>query len=155
MGDSFYPAPSHNALGADSSALSSSPPVPKDPLEKTFPLVALDSRNRLPSPIHPRYTTCASRKMMDHGKPAADFQRVDYEYKKLNAKTHEKRLVEPWHLACVSGQWYLLGYDQERQARRIFVLAGMRNVCSTDRFAGSAGKSGSHSRRCRKGAAKI
>jgi predicted DNA-binding transcriptional regulator YafY len=53
---------------------------------------------------------------------------VQFEYKKLNAKTHEKRLVEPWHLACVSGQWYLLGYDQDRQARRIFVLARMRNV---------------------------
>ena len=38
--------------------------------------------------------------------------------------------VEPWHLACVAGQWYLLGYDQTREARRIFVLARMRNVCS-------------------------
>jgi proteasome accessory factor B len=56
---------------------------------------------------------------------------VQLEYKKLNAKTHEKRLVEPWHLACVSGQWYLLGYDQDRQARRIFVLSRMRNVFST------------------------
>jgi proteasome accessory factor B len=56
---------------------------------------------------------------------------VQFEYKKLNAKTHEKRLVEPWHLACVSGQWYLLGYDQDRQARRIFVLARMRNALIT------------------------
>jgi predicted DNA-binding transcriptional regulator YafY len=58
-------------------------------------------------------------------------QAVQLEYKKLNAKTHEKRLVEPWHLACVSGQWYLLGYDQDRRARRIFVLARMRNVSDT------------------------
>ena len=56
---------------------------------------------------------------------------VQFEYKKLSAKTHERRLVEPWHLACVSGQWYLLGYDENRQARRIFVLARMRNVFST------------------------
>ena len=56
---------------------------------------------------------------------------VQLEYKKLNAQKHEKRLVEPWHLACVSGQWYMLGYDQDRQARRIFVLARMRNVSST------------------------
>jgi predicted DNA-binding transcriptional regulator YafY len=55
---------------------------------------------------------------------------VEFEYRKLDAKTYEKRTVEPWHLACVSGQWYLLGYDQTRQARRIFVLARMRNVCS-------------------------
>ena len=58
---------------------------------------------------------------------------VEFEYKKLDAKAYEKRTVEPWHLACVSGQWYLLGYDQTRGARRIFVLARMRNVCSAKR----------------------
>jgi predicted DNA-binding transcriptional regulator YafY len=58
---------------------------------------------------------------------------VEFEYKKLDAKAYEKRTIEPWHLACVSGQWYLLGYDQTREARRIFVLARMRNVCSAKR----------------------
>jgi predicted DNA-binding transcriptional regulator YafY len=58
---------------------------------------------------------------------------VEFEYKKLDAKAHEQRTVEPWHLACVSGQWYLLGFDQTRKARRIFVLARMRNVCSAKR----------------------
>jgi predicted DNA-binding transcriptional regulator YafY len=58
---------------------------------------------------------------------------VEFDYKKLDAKAYEKRTVEPWHLACVSGQWYLLGYDQTREARRIFVLARMRNVCSAKR----------------------
>src|SRR3984893_8262284 len=58
---------------------------------------------------------------------------VEFEYKKLDAKAYEKRTVEPWHLACVSGQWYLLGYDQTREARRIFVLTRMRNVCSAKR----------------------
>ena len=56
---------------------------------------------------------------------------VEFEYKKLDAKTFEKRRVEPWHLACVSGQWYLLGYDQTRDARRIFVLARIRRVSRT------------------------
>ena len=62
-----------------------------------------------------------------------DEQLVRFEYKKLNAKTYERRLVEPWHLACISGQWYLLGHDQDRQARRIFVLARMANIVSTGR----------------------
>ena len=53
---------------------------------------------------------------------------VEFDYKKLDAKAFEKRAVEPWHLACVSGQWYLLGYDGGRGARRIFVLGRMRNV---------------------------
>ena len=58
---------------------------------------------------------------------------VEFDYKKLDAKAYEKRTVEPWHLACVSGQWYLLGYDQTREARRIFVLTRMRHVCSAKR----------------------
>ena len=53
---------------------------------------------------------------------------VEFDYKKLDAKAFERRSVEPWHLACVSGQWYLLGYDSTRGARRIFVLGRMQNV---------------------------
>jgi proteasome accessory factor B len=58
---------------------------------------------------------------------------VEFGYKKLDAKAFEKRTVEPWHLACVSGQWYLLGYDPSRGARRIFVLGRMQNVSATGR----------------------
>src|ERR1700751_863449 len=53
---------------------------------------------------------------------------VEFDYKKLEAKAFEKRTLEPWHLACVSGQWYLLGYDSGRGARRIFVLGRMQNM---------------------------
>ena len=56
---------------------------------------------------------------------------VAFGYKKLAAKTFEKRTVEPWHLACVAGQWYLLGHDRSRKARRIFVLARMQKVSRT------------------------
>jgi len=56
---------------------------------------------------------------------------VEFGYKKLDAKAFEKRTVEPWHLACVSGQWYLLGHDRTRKARRIFVIARMRRVSPT------------------------
>jgi proteasome accessory factor B len=56
---------------------------------------------------------------------------VEFGYKKLGAKAFEKRTVEPWHLACVSGQWYLLGYDRNRNARRIFVLARIQNFSRT------------------------
>jgi predicted DNA-binding transcriptional regulator YafY len=58
---------------------------------------------------------------------------VEFGYKKLGAKAYEKRTVEPWHLACVSGQWYLLGFDLNRKARRIFVLARMQTVSATVR----------------------
>jgi predicted DNA-binding transcriptional regulator YafY len=63
---------------------------------------------------------------------------VEFGYKKLDSKVFEKRTVEPWHLACVSGQWYLLGHDRNRKARRIFVLARMQKVSRTNqKFSGS------------------
>jgi proteasome accessory factor B len=58
---------------------------------------------------------------------------VQFDYKKLDAKAFERRTVEPWHLACVSGQWYLLGYDTNREARRIFVLGRMQKVSTIAR----------------------
>jgi predicted DNA-binding transcriptional regulator YafY len=53
--------------------------------------------------------------------------------KNFGARNYEKRTVEPWHLACVSGQWYLLAHDLKRNARRVFVLARMRKVERTSR----------------------
>jgi predicted DNA-binding transcriptional regulator YafY len=68
---------------------------------------------------------------------------VEFGYKKLDAKAFEKRTVEPWHLACVSGQWYLLGHDRNRKARRIFVLARMQKVLRTShKFSGSRPEEG-------------
>jgi predicted DNA-binding transcriptional regulator YafY len=37
-------------------------------------------------------------------KAIGDEEAVEFGYKKLDAKAVEKRAVEPWHLACVSGQ---------------------------------------------------
>jgi proteasome accessory factor B len=53
---------------------------------------------------------------------------IRFEYRKLQATRYEDRNIEPWHLACVSGQWYLFGYDLKRDATRIFLLAQLRNL---------------------------
>jgi predicted DNA-binding transcriptional regulator YafY len=39
---------------------------------------------------------------------------IRFEYRKLRATRFEDRHIEPWHLACVSGQWYLFGHDLKR-----------------------------------------
>jgi predicted DNA-binding transcriptional regulator YafY len=69
----------------------------------------------------------------DLAKAIQNEELIEFKYKKLDAAAYERRTVEPWHLACVAGQWYLLGYDQTRAARRIFVLARTRDVCSAKR----------------------
>jgi proteasome accessory factor B len=56
---------------------------------------------------------------------------LEFEYKKLNASSFEKRTVEPYHLACIQNQWYCFGHDINRREMRTFVLARMRNALGT------------------------
>jgi proteasome accessory factor B len=56
---------------------------------------------------------------------------LEFEYKKLNASSFEKRIVEPYHLACIQNQWYCFGHDINRRETRTFVLARMRNAVGT------------------------
>jgi len=56
---------------------------------------------------------------------------LEFEYKKLNSSSFEKRTVEPYHLACIQNQWYCFGHDIDRREMRTFVLARMRNAVGT------------------------
>jgi predicted DNA-binding transcriptional regulator YafY len=56
---------------------------------------------------------------------------IEFDYKKLNASSFQKRTVEPYHLACVQNQWYCFGHDVDRNAMRTFVMARMRGVAMT------------------------
>jgi predicted DNA-binding transcriptional regulator YafY len=44
-------------------------------------------------------------------------------YRKPNAKQPEERVVDPYHLANVNGDWYLFAYDHLRKDIRTFVPA--------------------------------
>ncbi len=58
---------------------------------------------------------------------------LTFEYRKLDASKYEKRSLQPYHLACVLDQWYVIGHCLKRKALRTFVLARM-----TDASLGSA-----------------
>ncbi len=47
---------------------------------------------------------------------------VAFDYRSLRADKGERREVEPYHLACISNQWYLIGNDRARQGLRTFAL---------------------------------
>ena len=53
---------------------------------------------------------------------------VAFEYKKLRGSRHELRRVQPYHLASIENQWYLFGFDLDRNQLRTFVLGRMRAV---------------------------
>jgi len=50
---------------------------------------------------------------------------IAFQYKKLNSRSLEQRQCHPYHLTCVDNQWYLFGYDVDRQAIRTYVLSRM------------------------------
>jgi predicted DNA-binding transcriptional regulator YafY len=53
---------------------------------------------------------------------------LTFEYRKLDASKYEKRSLQPYHLACVLDQWYVIGHCLKRKALRTFVLARMKNA---------------------------
>ncbi len=56
---------------------------------------------------------------------------IEFEYKKAKSAAYESRRVRPYHLGCISDQWYLFGFDLARRQIRTFVLPRMRKVRQT------------------------
>lgn len=52
-----------------------------------------------------------------------DRRPVTFDYRKANSARPEQRQVEPWTLECWRGHWYLVGWDRERGAERVFRLS--------------------------------
>ncbi|MDX1952464.1 MAG: WYL domain-containing protein [Verrucomicrobiota bacterium] len=61
-------------------------------------------------------------------KAAADRKQLRINYQKPGAKTAESRLIDPYQLANVNGEWFLFAYDHLRKDIRTFVPARIKNV---------------------------
>ena len=57
-----------------------------------------------------------------------ELRELRFEYRKIDSKEWESRVVRPFHLAQVDGGWYLIAHDPARQAKRTFALQRMRAV---------------------------
>jgi proteasome accessory factor B len=64
-------------------------------------------------------------------KAVIESRELEFEYKKAKSPRYELRRVRPYHLACVSDQWYLFGFDLDRTQIRTYVLQRMRAVRRT------------------------
>ncbi|MBM3876334.1 MAG: WYL domain-containing protein [Verrucomicrobia bacterium] len=64
-------------------------------------------------------------------KAAAKHEQIEITYRKPGRRDIEKRVVDPWHLANINGEWYLFAYDHLRKAQRTFVPARVREVRAT------------------------
>jgi proteasome accessory factor B len=58
---------------------------------------------------------------------------VEFDYRGLQAAQPTRRHLQPWHLCCVNNQWYLIGHDIDRGAKRTFALPRIAAVAVTRR----------------------
>jgi proteasome accessory factor B len=66
-------------------------------------------------------------------KAAAHRQQIELAYRKPGQKETEPRLVDPYHLANINGEWYLFAYDHARKDIRTFMPARVQSVKPTGR----------------------
>jgi proteasome accessory factor B len=66
-------------------------------------------------------------------KAAAQRQQLQLVYRKPGGKHAETRLVDPYHLANINGEWFLFAYDHARRDIRTFVPARVQAAKPTGR----------------------
>ncbi len=64
-------------------------------------------------------------------KATANRQQVELTYRKAGSREPEKRLIDPYHLANINGEWYLFAYDHARKDIRTFVPVRVQSVRPT------------------------
>lgn len=66
-------------------------------------------------------------------KATAQRRQLELSYRKPGSKQTESRLVDPYHLANINGEWYLFAFDHDRKDIRTFVPARVQSVRQTGR----------------------
>jgi predicted DNA-binding transcriptional regulator YafY len=64
-------------------------------------------------------------------KATAHRRQLELSYRKAGSREGEKRLVDPYHLANINGEWYLFAFDHARKDIRTFVPARVQSVRPT------------------------
>ena len=64
-------------------------------------------------------------------KATAQHKQLELCYRKPGSKQTEFRLVDPYHLANINGEWYLFAFDHDRKDIRTFVPARVHSVRQT------------------------
>jgi proteasome accessory factor B len=64
-------------------------------------------------------------------KATADRQQLELTYRKPGQKQTEQRIVDPYHLANINGEWFLFAFDHLRKDIRTFVPARIKAIRPT------------------------
>jgi predicted DNA-binding transcriptional regulator YafY len=60
-------------------------------------------------------------------------QQLRLRYRKPGQQAAEERIVDPYHLANINGEWFLFAFDHLRQDIRTFVPARIQSLAPTGR----------------------
>ena len=74
------------------------------------------------------------------GKAAAQRRQVELTYRKPGKTQPEQRVVDPYHLANINGEWFLFAYDHLRRDIRTFVPARIKAIKATGETFERSGK---------------
>jgi len=66
-------------------------------------------------------------------KATAAHQQLELAYRKPGMQQTEQRLVDPYHLANINGEWFLFAFDYLRKDIRTFVPARIKSIRQTGR----------------------
>src|SRR4051812_30380800 len=61
-------------------------------------------------------------------KATARHRQIEFDYRKPGQQKTEPRVVDPYHLANINGEWFLFGFDHARNDIRTFVPARMSSL---------------------------
>ena len=64
-------------------------------------------------------------------KATAHRRQIELAYRKPGTRQTEQRLIDPYHLANINGEWYLFAWDHARKDVRTFVPARVQGVKPT------------------------
>ncbi len=62
------------------------------------------------------------------GKATARRRQLEIAYRKPGQRNTELRVVDPWHLANINGEWFLFAFDHLRKDLRTFVPARIKSI---------------------------
>ncbi len=68
------------------------------------------------------------------GKATAQRQQLELTYRKPGQQQPETRVVDPYHLANINGEWFLFAYDHLRKDIRTFVPARIKAAKPTGKI---------------------
>jgi proteasome accessory factor B len=64
-------------------------------------------------------------------KATSQHKQLELDYRKAGTASHEKRIVDPYHLANINGEWFLFAFDHLRNDIRTFVPARIKSAKQT------------------------